>query len=342
MPTSFELSPLRVAEFINASKSFKAYAPRVGAIIDFFRRGTLRRQAVWTRVANERGGNHIIPKWYKFGKERIEVVVQGASIVVDIVEESTGNSTVSYTRCVAPSIVGTLPNFRIYRERKLSAIGKMLGAQDVTLGGDPDFDKLYMVKTKDAAGTRELWTENAMVRMRHQLAYASVDSDGEEIHLVEVGKYKEAAKLNAALDLVSHLASTDVFGVAALRALAGPGLQCDRFGYPRVELQAPEPVVIETREISGRLASVAMLKEAADWQPVVAIIEGGSLVDAKSFQQFSPLARAQVANVGDATLVVEAGSAPSLQWSGVEHDTERLMAGAQLLGALAGIGEQRL
>lgn len=311
-------------------------------ILDFFRGGTLRRRAVWTKVANERGGEHIIPKWHKRGKERIEVVVQGVSIVLDTYEESNGNSSTSYTRCVASSTVGMLPNFRIYREGALSSFGKMLGTQDVTLGGDTVFDETYMVKSNDEAGTRELWTESAKERMRHQLPKAKVESDGRRIKLVEVGKYKRPYKLNAALDLVSHLASTDVFGIAALRALGGPGLQRDESGYPKVELHAPAPVVVETREISGRLASVAMLKEAANWQPVVAIIEGGSLVDPKSFQQFSPLARAQVPNVGQATLVVEAGSAPRLHWRGVEHDTERLMAGARLLGALAGIGEQRL
>jgi hypothetical protein len=314
----------------------------VGAIINFFRGGTLRRQAVWAKVAAERGGQHIIPKWHKRGKERIEAVVQGVSIVLDTYEVSDGNSTTSYTRCVASSIVGILPTFRIYREGTFSSFGKILGTQDVTLGGDPDFDKTFMVKTKDAAVTRELWTESAKVRMRHQLPKAKVESNGQRIKLLEVGKYKESFKLNAALDLVSHLASTDVFGVASLKALGGPGLQCDESGYPRVELHAPTPVVVETREISGQLASVAMLKEEADWHPVVAIIEDGSLVDSNSMQQFSPLARAQVPKVGDATLVVEAGSAPRLHWQGVQHNSERLMAGARLLGALAGFGEQRL
>ena len=314
----------------------------MGAIIDFFRRGTLRRQAVWAKVAAERGGVHSIPKWWTSGKERIEVVVKGASVVLDTYEESNGNSSVSYSRCVASSIVGTLPTFRIYREGSLSSFGKMLGTQDVTLGGDIQFDNHFMVKTDDAAGAREMWTHSSKVRMRHRFSKAKIESDGRRIKLVETGKYKDASKLNAALDLVSQLASTDVFGFKALSALGGSGLLRDKLGYPRLELLAPAPVVLETREGDGQLVSVATLKEVGEWRPIVAKIEGGRLADSKSFQQFSPLARAHVAAVGDATLIVEDGAAPRLHWPAVEHDAERLMAGARLLGSLAGIGEQRL
>jgi PII-like signaling protein len=178
--------------------------------------------------------------------------------------------------------------------------------------------------------------------MREELLMAKVESDGSRIKLVEVGKYKDAAKLNAALDLVAELASKDVYGVTALRAIAGPGFVHDKKSYPRVELSDPAPVIVEVRDIGGRLATVAMLKEASHWQPVVAEIQEGALVDRSSFRQFSALAHAQVAGVGNADLIVEATLPPRLQWRGVEHESQRLIAGARMLGALSGIGQQRL
>lgn len=315
----------------------------MGAIIDFFRRGTLRRRAIWADVAARRGGRHILPKWYRPSDERIEVVVSGVSIVFDTYVVSTGNSSTTYTRCVGQAIAGKLPTFRVYKEGAFSTFGKFLGTMDLRLGGGDDaFDSTFMVKADDAAATREIWTASAKSKMRTQLPAARVESDGARIKLVEQGTYKNAARINSALDLVAELACRDLFGVAAMRAVGGPGYVEKRGGYPQVERSDPAPVLIEVRDIGGRLATVASLKKVGDWRPVTASIKEGALVDRNAFQQFAALAHAQVAKVGTATLVVESGQAPRVQWEGVEHDPERLIAGARMLGALEGIGQQRL
>lgn len=94
---------------------------------------------VWKQLCHEIGANFIKGGFFKASK--VEARIRNWTVTLDTYTVSTGKSSVTYTRMRAPFINNDGFRFTVYRKRLLSDVGKLLGMQDVEVGG-PKFDSL--------------------------------------------------------------------------------------------------------------------------------------------------------------------------------------------------------
>src|SRR5437588_691517 len=76
-------------------------------------------------------------------------------VVLDTIIVSTGKSAVTYTRMRAPYVNRDGHRFTLYRKTVLTALGKFMGMQDISIG-DPAFDEAFVIKANDPAQARAL------------------------------------------------------------------------------------------------------------------------------------------------------------------------------------------
>lgn len=94
---------------------------------------------VWKELCNEIGGKFI--PGHIGQATKVEVKVKDWTVTLDTFTVSTGKVTVTYTRMRAPYINKDGFRFTIYRKHFFSALEKLLGRQDVEVGG-PIFERL--------------------------------------------------------------------------------------------------------------------------------------------------------------------------------------------------------
>jgi hypothetical protein len=94
---------------------------------------------VWKQLGEELGAKFTKGGFLKSSK--VEARVKNWTVTLDTFTVSTGKSTVTYTRMRAPFVNSDGFRFLIYRKSPFSAVGKLLGMQDVEVGG-PKFESL--------------------------------------------------------------------------------------------------------------------------------------------------------------------------------------------------------
>jgi hypothetical protein len=121
----------------------------VYAIVTSVRRYQERTRAGWSEAARRLGGR-FEPKvgpWYN-RKSQLRARLDDQEILVDHYTVSTGQTSVTYTRCTAPvDFAGDL-EITVYPKGFWSKVGEGLGTQDVKTG-DAAFDEAYMVKARN-------------------------------------------------------------------------------------------------------------------------------------------------------------------------------------------------
>jgi hypothetical protein len=98
------------------------------------------QEEVWRRVSSEMGAEFIKGGFFK-GVNRVEARVKDWAITLDTYTVSTGKSSVTFTRMRAPFVNRDGFRFTIHRKSIFSGMGKLLGMQDVEVGG-PKFEHL--------------------------------------------------------------------------------------------------------------------------------------------------------------------------------------------------------
>lgn len=205
-----------------------------------------RNHEVWRSFAEHRGYRFIEAgsSWLRQEPAAVEAVREQALVFLDTYIVSSGKSSATHTRARARLAIGGGPRFEVYEEGVFSSIGKALGGQDVTLGGDRTFDDWFIVRCGDVEATRLAWTESAKRRMRTRMANGRAKSDGREVEVVVLGFVDDPSALEALIEQAAELAS---FGVDALVELADE--------LPRAELVSvqgdwrnprPPHVLVET------------------------------------------------------------------------------------------------
>ena len=107
------------------------------------------KDEVWRQLSQEMGAEFVDGGFWKGSK--VQVHVKPWTITLDTYSESSGESSVTYTRMRAPYINPEGFRFTIYRKSIFSALGKLLGMQDIEVG-DPEFRSgLAEVRTLIAA-----------------------------------------------------------------------------------------------------------------------------------------------------------------------------------------------
>jgi hypothetical protein len=242
------------------------------------------------------------------------------------------------TICRARWLVPCGPRFDI-EPGTMGAIGKLLGADDVVLGLDPEFDRRHVVKTGDPDAVRRAWSPRA-IRLFLALGHANICSDGRTIDLGR-DLSDSPAVMDAMIDLVGELAGADLFGTRALRKLPGatyhpPTGPWNARTTPHAVIERPVPVTLMPVVVDERAVTRATVGDGPRAQRIeITVHEDGTIQPADGAALVPPAAAALLDRLGHGTLVID-GADTSFTWRAVERDAERLLAGARLLAILAG------
>jgi hypothetical protein len=130
------------------------------------------QNVIWKQLSDEIGADFTKGSFFR-GVSKVEARVKNWAVTLDTFAVSTGKSYVVYTRMRAPFINNDGFRFTIYRKGVFSSVGKLLGMQDVEVGGpkfgsleplfgspsyvdpqviesgDPEFDKEFIIKGND-------------------------------------------------------------------------------------------------------------------------------------------------------------------------------------------------
>src|SRR5271154_1592971 len=106
------------------------------------------KDEVWRQLSQEIGAEFVEGGFLKGNK--VQVQVKPWTITLDIYTESTGETSVTYTRMRAPYVNPEGFRFTIYRKGIFSELGKLLGMQDIEVG-DPEFDEAFIIMGNDEA-----------------------------------------------------------------------------------------------------------------------------------------------------------------------------------------------
>jgi hypothetical protein len=304
--------------------------------------GEQRRKRVWRQVAVSRGGMYQEPRGYFRSKlDAIDVDVDQVRVHLDRFAVGAGNQRRIYTRCRARYLLPRGPVFCIHAEGVLASLGKALRGQDVALGTDRAFDEQFILECEDAKAVQRVLSPWAMQIMRRSFARARIQSDGATIELISPEPLDVPGLVIEALDLVAELASVDLFGAEALRALPGgayrpPTGPWDDRTIPHVVIGEPAPVTIAPAILGRRVVTRATVGDGPRERPLKILVRSdGSAEPAGDPARLPPAAARLLRRAGDGTLVVD-GARTSFTWLDIETDPERLMAGVGLLAALAG------
>jgi len=136
-------------------------AATAGAV--WHKRREAKRLAVWRQLAAEMGATFVEPGgFWRPHPATIVANVGVARIMVDTKTEQHGDSSTTYTRGRVGFPLGVAPHFRIFKDGVLSTIGSKLGMRDVELGGHPEFDDWFAVRSPGSADwLNRVWTDEA-------------------------------------------------------------------------------------------------------------------------------------------------------------------------------------
>lgn len=112
------------------------------------------RKEIWHQLSDQLGATYVDGG---FGKsDKVQVQVDEWTVTLDTYVVSTGKSAMVFTRMRAPFVNADGFRFKISRKGVFTALGKLLGMQDVEVGF-PEFDDAFVIKGTDEAKLRALF-----------------------------------------------------------------------------------------------------------------------------------------------------------------------------------------
>ena len=173
------------------------------------------KDEVWRQLSQEMGAEFIDGGFWKGSK--VQVHVKPWTITLDTYSESSGESSVTYTRMRAPYINPEGFRFTIYRKGIFSALGKLLGMQDIEVG-DPDFDEAFIIKGNDESKVVSLFSDTRirqMIQDQPKIRLDVKDSEGwfgptfpedvDEVRFQIAGVIKDIKRLKALFELFAAI-----------------------------------------------------------------------------------------------------------------------------------------
>lgn len=199
----------------------------------------------WSTAARSLGLPFTPPS---FGKpRRMEGSLRGVHLIVDTFTRSTGKSSTTYTRYRARYPRSLALGLRLTKQGFFSGVGKLLGAQDISVG-DAFFDQDVVVKGTDVRGVKAFLTPPRRTRIRSALnAFRGLVIDDEAVRWDDPRVHRDAGQIvsNArkiaglAWFLASEGVSSDETSAKAHAPTEGsapgsqaPGLQATRSQAP--------------------------------------------------------------------------------------------------------------
>lgn len=289
-----------------------------------------------------------------WGKARLEGTRRGVHVVVEVSQarratpyqaSGTGNSTYAERRLsnVSSWFEGRAevsvryalergPTFRLLRQGTLRTWLKSFGYQDIEIGNH-NLDYALTIKGSPPELVKTVFLSDAdgLLSFVKQRNGTLPQSDGVELTsslpLITDERDRDLGYIENLVDLLSKMASADLGGLEALRAIPEAS-DIARDGVAvGVVVQAPAAVEFLPLWQEGGFQSRARASLARSIVPGTA-----SCADAAAVKELSKMSNvgAKLKSLSEATLIVDAKHA-SLIWSGIEEDPERLVAAAEFL-----------
>jgi hypothetical protein len=263
-----------------------------------------------------------------------EVELDDVRVFVDHGFQWDGSSNVWLTRARASFVVQGGPVFDV---RPRGTLARVLGYQGGVSCGDPCFDYFFAVRTPDPAGTWHALTTRARSLLAGEFEDARLVSDGQMVSLWREGDFGREVDAAAAIEIVHEVARHRGDALEALRRLPGAVYHpasgpWDQRRPPEIELTAPVPVRVGPTLHGGQPVTAATaacgraspsFAVAFDHEP---LLEGVDLSDRLLDAAFEL----------DAAGLSCDGSRVTLRWPELETRREVLLAGAELVGRVAG------
>ena len=166
---------------------------------------------VWRKLSDEIGAKFVDGGAWKGNK--VQATVGPWTVTLDTFTVSTQNSKVTYTRMRAPYVNPEGFRFTIYRKSVFSALGKLLGMQDIEIG-DPAFDEAFIIKANNEPRVQHLFADTklrALIQAQEHIRLDVKDSEGwfgpkfpenvDELHFQVVGVLKDVQRLKSLFEL---------------------------------------------------------------------------------------------------------------------------------------------
>lgn len=195
---------------------------------------------VWKQLSDELGAKFIKGGFFKSSK--VEARIKSWTITLDTYTVSTGKASVTYTRMRAPFVNHNGFRFLIYRKSPFSAVGKLLGMQDVEVGGpkfesleplfgvpsyvdlhfiessDPEFDREFIIKSNDEEKVSRLFKQSKIrelirsqpaielqVKSRGGWLNRAKKKGSDELHFQVTGVIKDLQRLKSLFELYAEV-----------------------------------------------------------------------------------------------------------------------------------------
>jgi hypothetical protein len=136
------------------------------------------RDDVWRALAEEIGARFDKGSFWRGAK--VVADVPPWQVVLDTYTVSSGDSSVTYTRMRAPYVNADGSRFTVYRKSIFTALGKMLGMQDVEVGY-PRFDDDFVIQGNDERKLRQLFSNErlrALIEAQPSIRFTVKDDEG--------------------------------------------------------------------------------------------------------------------------------------------------------------------
>jgi len=174
------------------------------------------REEIWRQLSEAVHGRYVEGHGIWKG-DRVEASHHAWTVTLDQYVVSTGEVTIPYTRFRAPYVNTSGFRFRIYRRSRLSALGKIMGMQDIEIG-DPAFDEAFIIQGRDAAKLRLLFSNpriRELIAAQPEIEFSVKDDEGwfgpkfpegvDELHFLAHGVIKDVARLKRVYDLFAEV-----------------------------------------------------------------------------------------------------------------------------------------
>ena len=169
------------------------------------------KDEAWRQLSQDIGAEFVEGGFWKGNK--VQVHVNPWTITLDTYSESSGESSVTYTRMRAPYVNPEGFRFTIYRKGFFSELGKLLGTQDIEVG-DTEFDEAFIIKGNDELKVVKLFSDTRlrqMIQAQPKIRLDVKDSEGwfgptfpedvDELRFQIVGVIKDIERLKALFDM---------------------------------------------------------------------------------------------------------------------------------------------
>lgn len=173
------------------------------------------KKEIWQQLADEIHANYVNKGF--LGNDRVEAHVDSWTVVLDTYTVSTGKSAITYTRMRAPFINIDGFYFKIYRKGIFSALGKMLGMEDISVGYE-EFDDDFIIKSNYEEKVKQLFSSErirSLIQAQPNINLQIKDDEGffiahfpegvDELYFEVTGVIKDIDRLKELYELFAEV-----------------------------------------------------------------------------------------------------------------------------------------